>query len=75
MCLGAVHWAKIPECHYACTPDDAAAVGFDDRFIYDFIRGMAKEEKVKLVHTPTENQNTPFERYHQLVKGQESQLY
>ncbi len=37
MCLGAIYWARPKEVYYACTKADAAAVGFDDQFIYDEI--------------------------------------
>lgn len=43
MCYGAIHWAKIPVCVYAAEAGDAAAAGFDDEFIYESIRGTAKE--------------------------------
>ncbi len=46
MCLAATHWAKIPKLYYGCTADDAAAAGFDDRYIYDVIRGTATELRV-----------------------------
>ena len=42
-CYGAIHWAKIPTCYYAATAEDAAKAGFDDQFIYDAIKGVAKE--------------------------------
>ena len=35
MCLGAIYWARIDKIHYANTKADAAAVGFDDAFIYE----------------------------------------
>lgn len=35
MCLGAIYWAHIGRIYYACDRNDAAAAGFDDRFIYD----------------------------------------
>ncbi len=35
MCLGAIYWARPSQVFYACTREDAAAVGFDDDFIYD----------------------------------------
>jgi len=38
MCYGAIHWAKIPVCYYAAEATDAAAAGFDDKFIYDSIK-------------------------------------
>lgn len=34
MCLSAVYWARIPEVYFAGTRADAAAIGFDDAFIY-----------------------------------------
>jgi guanine deaminase len=35
MCLGAIYWARIDHIYYANTKADAAAIGFDDQFIYD----------------------------------------
>lgn len=35
MCLGAIYWARIDHIYYANTKADAAAIGFDDKFIYD----------------------------------------
>ena len=34
MCLSAIYWARIPEVYYGNTRQDAAAIGFDDDFIY-----------------------------------------
>jgi guanine deaminase len=35
MCLGAIYWARPDKIFYANTKQDAAAIGFDDQFIYD----------------------------------------
>jgi guanine deaminase len=35
MCLGAIYWARIDALYFAATRDDAAAIGFDDRRLYD----------------------------------------
>lgn len=37
MCLAAVYWARIPTLYYGNTRSDAAAIGFDDDFIYEQI--------------------------------------
>jgi guanine deaminase len=37
MCLAAAYWARIPAMYYANTRVDAAAIGFDDDFIYEQI--------------------------------------
>lgn len=34
MCLGAIYWARPKEVFFANTKEDAAAIGFDDSFIY-----------------------------------------
>ena len=34
MCLSAIYWARIPTIYYGNTRQDAAAIGFDDEFIY-----------------------------------------
>jgi guanine deaminase len=49
MCLGAIYWARIDKIYYANTKADAAAIGFDDNFIYQEID--LPMEKRKLPHT------------------------
>jgi tRNA(Arg) A34 adenosine deaminase TadA len=34
MCLAAIYWARIPRLFYGNTRADAAAIGFDDEFLY-----------------------------------------
>jgi guanine deaminase len=34
MCLGLIYWARPEKLFYAATAGDAAAIGFDDSFIY-----------------------------------------
>ena len=38
MCLAAIYWARIPRLCYGNTRADAAAIGFDDDFIYQIGR-------------------------------------
>lgn len=35
MCLAAAYWARVGEIYYANTVAEAAAIGFDDVFIYE----------------------------------------
>lgn len=35
MCLGAIYWARPDRIVYACQREDAAAIAFDDQFIYE----------------------------------------
>ena len=34
MCLGAIYWARLDRLYYGNDKHDAAAIGFDDAFIY-----------------------------------------
>jgi tRNA(Arg) A34 adenosine deaminase TadA len=47
MCLGAIYWARPARIFYACTREDAAAVGFDDEFIYvELAKPNAERQRV-----------------------------
>lgn len=35
MCLGAIYWAHLDRLYYGNNKQDAAAIGFDDAFIYE----------------------------------------
>lgn len=35
MCLGAIYWARADKIYYGNTKQDAAAIDFDDQFIYE----------------------------------------
>lgn len=51
MCLSAIIWANIKTVYYGNTAEDAAAIGFRDDFIYDFIKGNCSDEKVLSLHS------------------------
>ena len=55
MCFAAIHWAKIKTLYFGCTKVDAANIGFDDKFIYDVIRGEAV--KPKLISKPFDRES------------------
>lgn len=46
MCLGAIYWARPDKVFYANTREDAAAIGFDDDFIYNEINVSMDERKI-----------------------------
>ncbi|MBL7939994.1 MAG: nucleoside deaminase [Flavobacteriales bacterium] len=51
MCLGAIYWARPDRIVFACTREDAADAGFDDRLIYDELPLPYAERRI-----PTEHQ-------------------
>ncbi len=46
MCLGAIYWARPEKVFYGSNKIDAAAVGFDDEFIYQEIELPYKERNI-----------------------------
>ncbi len=50
MCLGAIYWARPAKVYYACTREDAAAVGFDDDFIYTELEKANSERQMALTN-------------------------
>jgi tRNA(Arg) A34 adenosine deaminase TadA len=48
MCLGAIYWARPSRVFYACLASDAAAVGFDDAFIYEELKRLPAERRVPM---------------------------
>jgi len=48
MCLAAIYWARIPQVFYGNTRADAAAIGFDDAFIYTQIPLPPADRTVKM---------------------------
>jgi guanine deaminase len=48
MCFGAIYWARPDRVYFACTAEDAAAAGFDDSFIYNELRALPAERKIKM---------------------------
>jgi tRNA(Arg) A34 adenosine deaminase TadA len=48
MCLAAVYWARIPQVFYGNTRGDAAAVGFDDDFIYQQVPLPPEQRSIKM---------------------------
>ena len=47
MCLGAIYWARADRVVYACTKEDAAAINFDDQFIYEELDRPISARKVR----------------------------
>lgn len=49
MCLAAAYWAHIERIVFACTHDDAAAIGFDDAFLYRELAAPPTARRLPLV--------------------------
>jgi len=49
MCLGAIYWAHLDRIYYANDRKDAAAIGFDDDFIYRELDKSMGERSVPII--------------------------
>ena len=53
MCFGALYWARPDVIFYANTKHDAAAIGFDDAFIYEELSlSLPQQRKIPFIHLP-----------------------
>ncbi len=60
MCLAAIYWARLDRLVYANTRDQAAAVGFDDAFIYDEVPKPPLSRALPTRHLPLDEAEAAF---------------
>jgi tRNA(Arg) A34 adenosine deaminase TadA len=63
MCLGAIYWARPAKMYFACNREDAAAVGFDDDFIYDEIALPIEDRHIASINFLREEGLKVFENW------------
>jgi tRNA(Arg) A34 adenosine deaminase TadA len=63
MCLGAIYWARPKRVIFANTKKDAAAINFDDQFIYDEIEKCCADRQIEFIHAPHKDAAAVFERW------------
>lgn len=63
MCLGAIYWARPDKIYYACSREDAAAIGFDDDFIYQEIPLPVNERQIETLQLGRESAIKVFENW------------
>jgi tRNA(Arg) A34 adenosine deaminase TadA len=63
MCLGAIYWARLSRIYYSHTRQDAAAIGFDDAFIYDEMSLAAESRRIPAIRIMTENSGLAFDEW------------
>uniref|UniRef100_A0A0M3I4V4 CMP/dCMP-type deaminase domain-containing protein n=1 Tax=Ascaris lumbricoides TaxID=6252 RepID=A0A0M3I4V4_ASCLU len=66
MCMGAALWSRVNAIYYATTPEDAEAVGFDDKAFYEFLKNPVSDGVRKVEQIPVDNQMEPFNKWQQL---------
>ena len=65
MCLGAIYWARPARVFYGNTKTDAAAIGFDDHFIYDEIGKPLNQRRIPMTELLREEAAAGFQAWEQ----------
>lgn len=60
MCLGAIYWARPARLVFAASKADAAAIGFDDAFIYREIEVDLEHRSIPTLHLHSDEFLEPF---------------
>jgi tRNA(Arg) A34 adenosine deaminase TadA len=63
MCLGAIYWARPDRVYYANTRQEAAAIEFDDDFIYREINFPPPQRTIPFIHLPHPEAQKVFEEW------------
>ncbi len=65
MCLGALYWARVDAIFYGNTKSDAAAINFDDQFIYEELGKNLDERKLPIKQLLRDEANEAFKLWEQ----------
>jgi guanine deaminase len=60
MCLGAIYWGRFRTLYFANTREEAAAIGFDDEFIYREIPLAPAARSIPGINLRTAQSHVPF---------------
>ena len=71
MCLGAIYWARPDKLFYANSKEDAAAILFDDQFIYEEIARPINERKLFTQQMLRDEALQAFEKWSQSTTKKE----
>lgn len=72
MCMAAIIWAKIPKLYYGANRKDAESIGFDDNYIYEFIKGTAVEKSTSV---EVLNRNECIGLFDKWMKKEDKEMY
>ncbi len=60
MCIGAIYWARPKAVYYACSKEDAAKIGFDDKFIYEQLALPTEQRQIAMKQLTIPQASIPF---------------
>ena len=63
MCLSALYWAGVSKIYFGNTTEDAEAIDFSDKFIYDELKRSRTERRLPTVHVDGKETIRAFEKW------------
>jgi guanine deaminase len=60
MCLASIYWARIERIVFANSREQAAAIGFDDAFLYDEVGKALAARSIPTLHCPSASADEVF---------------
>lgn len=63
MCLASIYWARVDTIYYANTRADAAAIEFDDEFLYTELSLPIEERQIKMKQCLRDDANQVFQEW------------
>ena len=60
MCMASIYWARLSTCYYGNTKEDTAAIGFDDRFIYEEFNKPFAQRSINMQQLMRDEANVAF---------------
>lgn len=63
MCLSALYWAGVKKIFYGNTKEDAASIGFSDKFIYEEIDRRGEDRYIPTVHVGSHLALSAFKKW------------
>ena len=67
MCIGAIYWARPKAVYYACTKEEAAAIQFDDQFIYEELDKPIEARRIPMRRMTPPGYHAPFDAWQRAV--------
>lgn len=66
MCLAAIYWARLDGLYFAASRQDAAAIGFDDEFLYLELEKPAADRSLRAEQALQERATAVMQRWLQM---------
>jgi tRNA(Arg) A34 adenosine deaminase TadA len=72
MCLSALYWAGVSRIYYGNTQDDADAINFSDKFIYQELDKPKVDRAIPCIHLQNPRTIKAFEKW---AQKEDKQVY